>query len=146
MVTIEITSAELNKFQRQVDKHSKETKDAIDRAVLRSANKVKNAAQGQAPRASSGLASSYRIVRSATGMQAEVYSDKTYAPYVEFGTGTGVRSYRFFNKIQGLREYAMQFKGRGVRQVNRTPVAHLFKALYRETPKFLNRINKILNG
>jgi HK97 gp10 family phage protein len=43
---------------------------------------------------------------------ATVFVKADYAPYVEFGTGELV------NVPRGLEEYAMRFKGRGIRKVN----------------------------
>lgn len=59
-----------------------------------------------------------------------------YAPYVEFGTGGMV------NVPAGLEDYAIQFKGKGIKQVNLPPRPFFFPAFYRETPKLIERINK----
>ena len=43
---------------------------------------------------------------------ATVFVKASYAPYVEFGTGELVKV------PQGLEEYAMRFKGRGIKKIN----------------------------
>src|SRR5688572_5665052 len=42
----------------------------------------------------------------------QVISARDYSPYVEFGTGA------YVDVPAGLEEYAMQFKGKGIREVN----------------------------
>lgn len=59
----------------------------------------------------------------------EVVASAHYAPYIEFGTGGLV------DIPKGLEQYALQFKGKGVKQVNIKPQPFLFPALmaYRKT-------------
>jgi hypothetical protein len=52
-----------------------------------------------------------------------VYNQRDYAPYVEFGTGTKVVA------PADVAEYAMTFKGRGIRKVNNIARPYLFPAV-----------------
>lgn len=64
-----------------------------------------------------------------------------YAPYVEFGTGSMV------DVPQGLEDYAMQFKGKGIRQVNLPARPFLFPAAEKNRKKFIDNIKKeMING
>ncbi len=58
-----------------------------------------------------------------------------YAPYIEFGTGTLV------DIPEGLEQYAEQFEGQGIRQVNLPARPFLFPAFYAERPQLVERIN-----
>lgn len=70
------------------------------------------------------------IVDTATGLNGEVNVGAKYAPYVEFGTGGLV------NVPAGVEDYAIKFKGKGIKQVNLPPRPFLF-------PSFFDNINKM---
>lgn len=69
----------------------------------------------------------------------EVGTDLEYAPYVEFGTGDLV------DVPAGLEDYAMQFKGAGVRKVNLPARPFLYPAYQAEKPELLKRILEVIN-
>lgn len=60
--------------------------------------------------------------------------------YVEFGTGSEV------DVPEGLEDYAMQFKGDGVRQVNLPAQPYLFPAWESYRPKYIEEIKEILSS
>jgi hypothetical protein len=60
-----------------------------------------------------------------------------YAPYVEFGTGTKVIV------GQDTKEYAMQFKGQGIRQVNNQAQPYFFPAVRISAKEMEYRLNKL---
>lgn len=70
-----------------------------------------------------------QIQTQATPNGATVFVRAGYAPYVEFGTGGLV------NVPRGLEEYAMQFKGRGIKQVNLPARPFMYPAFRIERPK-----------
>lgn len=76
--------------------------------------------------------------RKVGNMSYEIVAQTNYAAYVEFGTGTGV------DVPNGLESYAMQFKGKGVRKVNRRAKPFMFPALFQEKRPLLERLTKIL--
>lgn len=63
-----------------------------------------------------------------------------YAAYVEFGTGALV------DVPQGLEDYAIQFKGKGVRQVNLPARPFLFPATKIETKDLEKRLKTIIES
>lgn len=71
-------------------------------------------------------------------LEAEVGTGVEYAPFVEFGTGSGV----FVPK--GQEEYALQFKGKTGRKRNMPARPFLFPAWEQERPKFLRAMEAIL--
>lgn len=145
MITIEIKSSDMRSFFNDIDKYSNTAKGRIIKAIDITANNIKNKSQGYAPRATSRLAGGYHVIQISTYTK-QVYSNIIYDPYVEFGTGISVAKYKFFSKIEGLREFALQFKGKGKRKIDRKPTAHLYKAVYMEQKKYIDRLNKAIDG
>ena len=74
------------------------------------------------------------------GDTVEVVATAEYAPYVEFGTGGLV------DVPEGLEEYAMTFKGAGVKKVNLPARPFLFPAFAVEKPLLIERIIKIIES
>lgn len=60
-----------------------------------------------------------------------------YAPYVEFGTGTG------YWADSSLAKYSSQFKGKGIRERNYIAVPFLFPAFFKYKKQFLLDMRKI---
>ncbi len=73
-----------------------------------------------------------------TGDGVELFSATDYAAFVEFGTGGLV------DVPKGLESYAMQFKGKGIKQVNLRPRPFFFNSFFEEKPKLLQRIKNVL--
>jgi HK97 gp10 family phage protein len=71
-------------------------------------------------------------------LEAEVGTTVEYAPFVEFGTGSGV------SIPAGQEEFAMQFKGKTGRVRNYPARPFLFPAWERERPKFVKSMEAIL--
>jgi HK97 gp10 family phage protein len=71
-------------------------------------------------------------------LEAEVGTVVEYAPFVEFGTGSGV------SVPAEQQEFAMQFKGKTGRVRNYPARPFLFPAWERERPKFINAMEAIL--
>jgi HK97 gp10 family phage protein len=61
-----------------------------------------------------------------------------YAPFVEFGTGGLVQV------PDELKEIAIKFKGKGIRQVNLPARPYLYPALLRGRAQYLEKLKKIL--
>ena len=61
-----------------------------------------------------------------------------YAPYVEFGTG------KLVQVPTELNEYAMQFKGRGIREVNRRTEPYFYPNYFVQRDKFFKQVEKAL--
>lgn len=68
------------------------------------------------------------------GLNAEVGDTAHYAPYVEFGTGGLV------DVPAGLEDYAIQFKGNDIRQVNLPARPYLFNSAFEEVTMMIQRI------
>jgi len=83
-----------------------------------------------------GLKSSIRTFNK--GLTGEVIVGVGYGAYVEFGTGSKVQ-------VPGeLKDYAMQFKGAGIRKVNTWAQPYLYPAFFINREKFKKACDKIL--
>ena len=76
-------------------------------------------------------------------LEAEVGTSVEYAPFVEFGTGSGAVQ-ALSGASPELREYASQFKGKTGRKRNYPARPFLFPAWERERPKFVKSMEDIL--
>ena len=72
-------------------------------------------------------------------LTAQVGTRVHYAPYVEFGTGGLVQV------PKGLESYAMQFKGKGIRQINMRARPFLFPAAESERRNYEESMRRILS-
>lgn len=74
------------------------------------------------------------------GLEGTVGFSQHYAPYVEFGTGGTV------DVPSGLEDYAIQFKGQGIKQVNLPPRPFLYPAWKRNGLKFMENLEKLVKN
>ena len=63
-----------------------------------------------------------------------------YAPYVEFGTGGEV------SVPAGYEDFAMQFKGKGIRKINLRPRPYLIPAFESEIPILRKNIQNVIKN
>ena len=63
-----------------------------------------------------------------------------YAPYVEFGTGGTV------NVPAGYEDFAIQFKGKGIRKINLKPRPYLIPAFESEIPILRKNIQNVIKN
>lgn len=71
------------------------------------------------------------------GLNGVVGSTVRYSPYIEFGTGGLV------DVPSGLEDYAIKFKGAGIRQVNLLPRPYLIPAFKKHTAIMLAELEKL---
>ena len=113
----------------------------IKEAVLVATRQTSYGAKQNAPVDKGGLKASIRPYNK--GMTGEVVVGASYGPYQEYGTGTKV------HVPSELSDYAMQFKGAGIRQVNLRPQPFLYPAFFINRDRFISdmdrRINRIAN-
>lgn len=73
------------------------------------------------------------------GLNYIIFVNADYAPYVEFGTGTLV------DVPNELESYAMQFKGKGMKQVNLPARPFFFPGFFEERTKLVQKLIKDIN-
>jgi len=112
----------------------KKLKEVIYAATTRTSLNAKQFA----PVVDSGLKNSIHYMSQDRGLTGVVYAWKEYAPYVEFGTG-------FLVTVPSeLKDYAMQFKGAGIRQVNLRPRPYLYPAFFINRQRFIKACDMML--
>lgn len=71
------------------------------------------------------------------GLNGVVGTNVRYAPYMEFGTGGLV------DVPAGLEDYAIKFKGAGIKEVNIPPHPYLIPAFKKHTAIMLSELEKL---
>lgn len=145
-VRLSINTTDLNNFLRDINKFSDEKIKAVDKEVARATYSIHKNAVRRAPiRKKAGRKKgSFGLLKGT--IEAQVNQGKVsgrviarahYAPYREFGTGN-------LTKIpQGYTEYAAQFKGAGVRQVNSRATPFLISSMEEEAKRFESNLKNI---
>tara|TARA_R110002050_G_scaffold81166_3_gene173484 strand:+ start:2195 stop:2656 length:462 start_codon:yes stop_codon:yes gene_type:complete len=114
-VSLKINKSDYNKLQTKLKKLKAFDRRILATEIAKTGAEISRLAKRSAPKDTGALQQS--ISFGARGKQVQVVADKIYAPYVEFGTGGKV-------KLDDMLElgipssYAMQFKGKGIREVN----------------------------
>lgn len=114
-----------------------EVEDEIEQAAI---NIEKLAVQRVAKDAGAGGLSGVISRKRIDPLNYEVVAPKKYAAYVEFGTGKLVKV------PKGLESYAMQFKGKGIKEVNLPARPFLFNSYTEESKALLKRLKAILKA
>jgi len=160
MIGLEIIGTE--ELLKGFDKYREEAEKAINKAVSDTSfnietdakNRLLNSIEGhsypkmnvkthqQTGHGGAGLLGSIynRVVQS---MEKVVGTNKSYAPYIEFGTGDLVFTNSEFD--EDARETASQYKGKGIRKVNIRGTSYLNYAAVHNRKKLVERIKENLN-
>jgi hypothetical protein len=120
----------LNTFEDNVVK-------GLDLELDASSKTIERGAKRAVPKNTGSLANAISSERKKE-LDYEIVAQKHYAPYVEFGTGSLV------DVPVGLEDYAIQFKGAGIREVNLPAHPFLFPPYEEERKKLIDRIKKTL--
>jgi len=120
---IKIDPTDMAKLKKSMAKLRLFDKDGLSSELGAWALKTARDASARAPKKTGKLSQSYFAERDKK--TARVYNKKLYAPFVEFGTGDNVDLSEL--KELGIPEnYALQFKGQGIKKVNLPARPHLF--------------------
>ena len=87
-----------------------------------------------------GLMSSIHSITDRDNLAGIAYTNIHYAPYVEFGTGGLVKI------PAGFEEFAMQFKGKGIKKINLPARPYMYPALFKNQKMLFERLKNILDG
>lgn len=131
LVQVEVAQESVKKLSNEFDRLNKEQQQILVKVIATAL--IKAAGQTNSGLNSSGkyefglLAGSYeaKTNKVKSKLEGAVESKVMYAPYIEFGTGSLVQI------PAGWEDFASQFKGAGIRQVNISP-----------TPAFVPSIEK----
>jgi HK97 gp10 family phage protein len=131
----------LNTVLANIRKYGKEAEKDIEGVTELVARNIEKNAKNYAPANFGKLGQSIQAVKDtplnwiieAGGVIAP------YAPFVEFGTGGLV------DVPNELKDQAIKFKGKGIKQVNLRPRPYLYPALLQGRTEYLEKLKKVLD-
>lgn len=136
MANVRITG--LERVMQVFDIYRNEKPKQIKRQTKISGQNIAAKAKRNAPLDTGDLKRSIISVETNGGYGNEITANMDYAPFVEFGTGSQV------DVPDGFADLAIQFKGKGIKKINRKAQPFLIPAFLEEVPKFKNEIEKIM--
>lgn len=143
-VYLTLPQSELLKFQQWTKTLTTENQNKCERLVRSTCFNIVRRAMRFSPVNFGFLKSSIGTDANSKRMSGAIWAggigkgvNVRYAPYVEFGTGSGV------SVPPELQEYALQFKGRGLRKVNRRAQPYFFPSVNLGMKEMLMELNKM---
>lgn len=134
----------LQEVLSKIESYSKELFADVDAELSAGVENIAGKARAAAPIGNSGELSS-SISHGKRGNYSYFVSvSASYAPYVEFGTGSKVFKTPIFNFTPEMRDYAREFFVSGKGRLPATP--YLFPAYEAEKVKVVQRIRQVLIG
>ena len=144
---IRINKINTKKISNAFAKYGDEAVKEISNIIKITSQEVENTAKQLAPVDDGTLRQSIRSEQQETPLDYKVTAYMPYSAYMEFGTGGLV------DVPEGWGEMAMQFKGKGIRQINIMPRPFMYPAyLYgksifnKDIKEALKYLNKKFNG
>jgi HK97 gp10 family phage protein len=130
----------LNTVLANIRKYGKEAEKDIEGVTELVARNIEKNAKNYAPANFGKLGQSIQAVKD-TPLNWKVEAGgiiAPYAPFVEFGTGGLV------DVPNELKDQAIKFKGKGIKQVNLRPKPYLYPALLQGRTEYLDKLKKVL--
>lgn len=145
---IKVSVSGVNLVLSGLDQYSKDAQKLVADEVRDWAERTEAKAKQDVPRDTNALANSIRAVANPNKLSWAVkvggINGVNYAPYIEFGTGSFVD--QNFLQEYGLVQYASQFKGKGVKQVNLPMRSFLYRNARIEFEKTFQNIKRLLQA
>jgi hypothetical protein len=131
----------LNTVLANIRKYGKEAEKDIEGVTELVARNIEKNAKNYAPANFGKLGQSIQAIKD-TPLNWKVEAGGViapYAPFVEFGTGGLV------DVPNELKDQAIKFKGKGIKQVNLRPRPYLYPALLQGRTEYLEKLKKVLD-
>jgi HK97 gp10 family phage protein len=131
----------LNTVLANIRKYGKEAEKDIEGVTELVARNIEKNAKNYAPANFGKLGQSIQVVKD-TPLNWKVEAGGViapYAPFVEFGTGGLV------DVPNELKDQAIKFKGKGIKQVNLRARPYLYPALLQGRTEYLEKLKKVLD-
>ena len=136
-ITLKLPDSEKAAFSEWIYSQKSETVADVRKLVKKTLEDISRRTKQFAPVDHGYLRSSVRVVNSHNELGGSVFVGRHYSPYVEFGTGTKVVA------PADVSEYAMTFKGRGVRKVNLRAQPYFFPAVRISQKEMMARLEQM---
>jgi HK97 gp10 family phage protein len=130
----------LNSVLANIRKYGKEAEKDIEAVTELVARNIEKNAKNYAPANFGKLGQSIQAIKD-TPLNWKIEAGGViapYAPFVEFGTGGLV------NVPNELKDQAIKFKGKGIKQVNLRARPYLYPALLQGRTEYLEKLKKVL--
>lgn len=129
----------LDKVYKDFAKLSQEVHKKVGLVTKANAMEISADARKKAPKDLGKLAQGISYEKVDDTFNYKIFAREKYSAYVEFGTGGMVKL------PSELKELAIQFKGKGVKEVNLPARPYLYPAFVKGRVKFLDDLNDLLN-
>jgi HK97 gp10 family phage protein len=136
--SIRLDTRSVQQTIKKLQKYGRAVQSDIGKLVETTAVKIELAAKKRVRVKDNNLRPSIHRTIKKKSLSATVGTNVHYAPYVEFGTGNLV------SVPEGLGTYAMQFKGKGIKQINLRARPFLFNSANENRKAYKNGVKKIL--
>lgn len=136
-ISMYMPQSEVDKFERWTKSINEETKRDVQTLVVNTAYTMKRRAQMFAPVRTGFLKTGFEVAFSSDKLGFQIFNIREYSPYQEFGTGTKVVA------PADVRDYAMTFKGKGIRKVNLRAQPYFFPAVRLGYKEMMMRLNQL---
>ena len=141
MVDVKLNKSDLKRLTRKLDKLKKiskqELSNEIGQTVFKGAERMKSNVVVDKGNLKQSIAAG------ASKNKGFVKAKANYAPYIEFGTGRLV-NLEDLTDLGLPASYAMQFKGKGIKEVNLPARPFFFSSMRIELKKLLNRLDNTI--
>ena len=128
----------LDKVKKAIEKKGEAVGKKLDMEMTASANTINAEHVARTP-VDTGTLKGGNHVDTTQYLNKTLTNRLEYSPYVEFGTGGLV------TVPKDLTDYAIQFKGAGVRKVNMRAQPFFFPPFFREAKKLIERAKKLID-
>lgn len=132
-MSIKFNISGIDGLEKRLEQFEEAASKGVD-GVLSDSAIIINRQQKIRAKKKTGTLAAANVVDAKTYMHKTLGNAKNYAPYQEWGTGGLV------SVPAELSDFAIQFKGKGVRQVNMAPHPFFFPPYIEERPKIIKRI------
>lgn len=132
----------LKEVLQKLNALDKDLADQIDAVTEANAKEVERNAKANAPIDTGKLRQSIRAYQDGPltwAVGANTTGLAPYAPYIEFGTGGLVEV------PEELKDIAIRFKGRGVKQINLRPRPYLYPAFKIQRERYIDDLEDLLD-
>jgi len=140
-MSAKINQSDLNKLNKKIANLKLYSKQGLSTEVGRTAMEIVGRAKKSAPVDTGNLRD--EISSEASGKGIDIISNAVYSPYVEFGTGGEVKLTDMLD-LGISADYAAQFKGKGIKEVNLPARPFFFSSARVGFKNMLKRIEKQL--
>ena len=129
----------LDKVYKDFAKLSQEVHKKVGLVTRENAKEIAVDASQRAPKDLGDLHKNISYEKDGNTFNYKIFAREKYSAYVEFGTGGMVKV------PNELKEIAIQFKGKGVKEVNLPARPYLYPAFVKGRQQYLEDLNDLLN-